>query len=306
LGLAISQRLAEGMGGVLQVSSTEGEGSRFNLILELEIAQAEAIEEGQPPAPFAALSVLLVEDEEVNRQVLSGLLKQAGHTITIAKSGAEAVRAVKRQDFDVVLADLRLPGMDGFEATRRMRGLVAKRGKALPVIAVTANLMAEDIAACHAAGMVAVVGKPVDPRRLQAALAEAMEAQAQGLIALPAPDAEDSIFDPAILEASREVLGIAEVRRLAELGRQTLGGHLETLDAAMTDENWEESQATAHKLAGCAASYGLVGLQDCARRIDSLLREGEIAKAVTCRESLAEMARGGLDALARWLEVNGV
>jgi signal transduction histidine kinase/CheY-like chemotaxis protein/HPt (histidine-containing phosphotransfer) domain-containing protein len=301
LGLAISQRLAEGMGGVIQVVSTPGEGSCFSLILELEQAQPEATEES-PAIPPRSLTVLLVEDEEVNRQVLTGLLKQAGHRTTIAKNGPEAVKAVEREDFDVVLADLRLPGMDGFEATRRMRALSAKRGKALPVVAVTANLMAEDIAACLEAGMVAVVGKPVDPRRLQAALAEAMEAQAQGLIALPAPEPEEGSFSPEVLEAAFEALGAEEVRRLVDLGLQVIQNHVTSLGQATRDRNWLEMQAVAHKLAGCAASYGLSALRDRARQIDSLLRLEEREQAAILQHSISEIAIQGLELLEDWLE----
>ncbi|HVI52833.1 MAG TPA: ATP-binding protein [Candidatus Sulfotelmatobacter sp.] len=302
LGLAISQRLAEGMGGSLEVESTPGQGSRFSLILELQAAQPAQPEFGHAPVLADSLSVLLVEDEEVNRQVLSGLLKQAGHRIAIAKSGREAVRAVQTGDFDVVLADLRLPGMDGFEATRRMRALAARRGQALPVIAVTANLMAEDIAACHAAGMVAVVGKPVDPRRLNAALAEAMEAQAQGMIALPAPDWEDGVFACGILEASLEALGADEVRRLAALGRDVIESHLLALSDGAGSGDWPAMQTAAHKLAGCAGSYGLTALQERAREIDGLLRRAETAQAAAWKDGIDEIAVQGLEALERWLD----
>lgn len=300
LGLAISHRLAEGMGGTLTVDSTVGRGSRFSLTLDLQPAPKE--EEENAPNPVSSLSVLLVEDEEVNRQVLSGLLQQAGHRIAIAKSGPEAVRAVQDEDFDVVLADLRLPGMDGFEATRRMRALAARRGRPLPVIAVTANLMAEDIAACHAAGMVAVVGKPVDPRRLNAALAETMEAQAQGMITLPAPDWKEGVFSPGILEESLEALGADEVRRLVALGRETMESGLTAMAEAADGQDWPGLRNAAHRLAGCAGSYGLSALQDRAREIEKLLRSGENDKAVSRRDGLADMAVQGLAALEKWLE----
>jgi len=297
LGLAISKRLAEGMGGDLEVDSTEGQGSCFSLRLDLAPALDETNEE-PASAPQAGLSVLLLEDEEVNRQVLSGLLAQAGHRVTIAKTGMEAIQAVGRQEFDVVLADLRLPGMDGFEATRRMRNLMARRGKALPVIAVTANLMAEDIAACREAGMVAVVGKPVDPRRLQTALAEAMDASAQGLIALPAPDSDGGVFDPSIMEASLEALGAEEIRQLGALGRRTIEGHLTALKIA---DDAESCQAIAHKLAGCTGSYGLTALQEAARSIESLLRDGQPEVSPALLDALDDTARQGLESLEDWL-----
>jgi signal transduction histidine kinase/CheY-like chemotaxis protein len=123
------------------------------------------------------LSVLVAEDNDINALLVQALLARMGHRVTVVADGAVAVNAVASAHtmgapYDVVLMDLHLPGMDGLEATRRIRGLGGAAGT-IPVIALTANAFAEDRANCRAAGMNGFVVKPVDRRRLEAAITEA-------------------------------------------------------------------------------------------------------------------------------------
>jgi signal transduction histidine kinase/DNA-binding NarL/FixJ family response regulator/HPt (histidine-containing phosphotransfer) domain-containing protein len=302
LGLAISQRLAQGMGGAVEVESSPGQGSRFRLILTLETApaQAEADEDEPPSRNLAPLSLLLVEDEEINRQVLAGLLRQAGHRLTVAKTGGEAVAAVEKQDFDVVLADLRLPGMDGFEATRRMRALAEARGRRLPVVAVTANLMAEDVAACRAAGMSAVVGKPVHSRVLFQALAEAV-APLPGAAAGPVPESGGEGLDAKIPAAMREALGDDETRRLVDLSVVAVRERVAVILDGVARRRWDSVRDTAHKLAGCAATYGLTEVAARARGIETALRTDSPGEAERLSLGLKEASEEGLRRLDLWV-----
>ncbi|WP_343869540.1 hybrid sensor histidine kinase/response regulator, partial [Caenispirillum bisanense] len=152
LGLAISRRLVEGMGGTIACTSEPGQGALFTVDLPVRPAvgvPAGGEAEGEAAAtavPLLLLAVLVVEDDPVNRQVLGGLLARDGHRVATAETGAAALEAVGRQRFDVVLCDLRLPDMAGTEVARRV---VAAGGP--PVIAATANLMPEDRAPCAAA-----------------------------------------------------------------------------------------------------------------------------------------------------------
>ncbi len=171
LGLAISRRLVILMGGSLAVVSAFGDGARFFFTLPLVIGTpVRDPEEHAPPAP-RKLRILVAEDTDMNQMLIRLLLTQDGHTVTIVDNGASAVDAVAQNDYDLVLMDMQMPILDGVSATRRIRALPDKAGR-LPILALTANVLAEELAACRDAGMQGHLAKPIDPKRLRAALAE--------------------------------------------------------------------------------------------------------------------------------------
>src|SRR5262249_46773846 len=119
-------------------------------------------------AASTSLSLLLVEDEPINQQVAKGLLEFDGHEVTVVASGQAALAAVEHRRFDAVLLDMRLPDVDGLEVARRLRQSLGDA--APPVIALTANVMPNEVEAYYAAGVRAVVGKPIDPAKLSQAI----------------------------------------------------------------------------------------------------------------------------------------
>jgi signal transduction histidine kinase/ActR/RegA family two-component response regulator len=172
LGLAISQRLAQRMGGLITVSSRPGHGSEFSFVLSLPLsAPPEHVSRG----PFGDRNkrlqgrVLVVEDDRVNQRVIELLLAKLGLEYATVADGANAVSITTQESFDAILMDCQMPGMDGFEATRRIRAQLA--GRPLPIIALTANAMSGDRAACLAAGMDDFLAKPVRQEELRATLA---------------------------------------------------------------------------------------------------------------------------------------
>lgn len=171
LGLAICKRLVEGMKGEIDVDSRPGQGSRFHFTLPLPAAEAPA---QAGPAEAAGvlprpLNLLLVEDLPVNAVVARGILEKAGHRVALAKSGAQAIALARSASFDGILMDMQMPDLDGLEATRRIRALGAPFGE-VPIIALTANAMAQDVAACLAAGMDGHLAKPIDAAALHATI----------------------------------------------------------------------------------------------------------------------------------------
>ncbi|MFA6022128.1 MAG: ATP-binding protein, partial [Rhodospirillales bacterium] len=172
LGLIICKRLVEGLGGDIDVDSTLGRGSRFHF--RLGFATAEQPPDELSPTPQSSLpplSVLLAEDHPVNQLVAQGLLESAGHRVTLAVNGAQAVDLARDGGFDLILMDMQMPEVDGLEATRRIRTLPAPAGM-VPIIALTANVMPGDAARCRAAGMNGHLAKPVERRTLDAAMAQ--------------------------------------------------------------------------------------------------------------------------------------
>ena len=187
MGLAIAARIIGLMNGTIGYLPNPGGGSVFWLELPPIATFALPSPEDQVPSPMDAASagpplsgrrVLLVDDIAMNRDVISGFLCAAGHTAVVAESGREAVRLASEQTFDLILMDVRMPEMDGLEATRRIRTLPAPRGQ-VPIVALTAYAFPEQIAQTREAGMDGHVTKPVDYATLLGAITTATSCPAQ-------------------------------------------------------------------------------------------------------------------------------
>jgi two-component system, sensor histidine kinase and response regulator len=175
LGLAISKKLAELLGGAIDVQSTEGTGSVFTLIIPVEVPERDESAPTTGPAPSATrpLRILLVEDNPVNRAVIQMHLSRQGHSVRTAANGRQALEELGGSEFDLVLMDVQMPEMNGLDATKAIRAGEGGRNPVdIPIIALTAYAMKGDRERFLGAGMDGYVTKPVDFEELAGAIAE--------------------------------------------------------------------------------------------------------------------------------------
>ncbi|WP_083921897.1 ATP-binding protein [Kiloniella laminariae] len=175
LGLAICKELSRLMGGDILVESQEGKGSTFSLLLPCTLGNPAEIDDSldgnvshllQPQEQISSLRVLVVEDNEINRFVLSAMLKKAGHDVDLVTNGLEAVNAVRHRSYDLVFMDIQMPEMDGVEATKKIRSSELD-SSGMFIVALTANAMAGDKEKYLAAGMDDYLSKPISPADLR-------------------------------------------------------------------------------------------------------------------------------------------
>ncbi|HVC59239.1 MAG TPA: PAS domain S-box protein [Acetobacteraceae bacterium] len=296
LGLALSARLAKLIGGRLGHSDNPGGGSVFWLELPLDtgvaptpvIAAASDVPAGPTaPAPLRALHVLVVDDVAMNRDVASSFLRAAGHKVDLVESGTKAVAAVTSTDFDVVLMDVRMPEMDGLEATRRIRALKGVRGS-VPIVALTAQAFIEQVEECRKEGMDDHLAKPFDSDTLLAAVVRAAGAG----------HVRDDRFDsasppstaPVVRSASGSELLVLDPRAFERtasfLAPETVASYLQVITArgeaimrglrgpeALT-RNRNELARAAHGLAGSVGMFGFERLAAVGLRFERAVQSG--------------------------------
>ena len=178
LGMAITKNIVDLMGGSINVESTTGKGTRFEVVLEFPVdAEADTVpeaqvlpEEEEETSPLSGMKFLCAEDNAINAEILEMLLEAKGASCTICSNGQEIVDAfasVKPGEYDMILMDVQMPVMDGLEATRRIRSGENPLGRIIPILAMTANAFLEDMQKSREAGMDEHLSKPVDIAALE-------------------------------------------------------------------------------------------------------------------------------------------
>lgn len=291
LGLAICKMLVELMGGEIGVESEVGVGSQFWATLRLGVAPAEvqtSMDEVQVPPPAVdgdvSSKVLLVEDNNVVRMVMTEQLESLGHRVTAVICAGDALKALQAQVFDVVFMDINLPDFDGLEATKRIRAMAPPAGL-VKIIALTAHAMREDETKCLAAGMDGYLAKPVSPAQVQAKINQVLGEKKSQTI-----ETEDSKTDDEKFEFHRpsamEVIDEAALEQLLSNLGPAKGGQLlidliedvehrsAAILKALENEDFDRLAREAHLLKGSAGSMNAGRLFDAIEKLVTATREG--------------------------------
>jgi signal transduction histidine kinase/DNA-binding response OmpR family regulator len=287
LGLAICKRLVEQMGGEIRATSMAGKGSTFRFLLTLPIA-AEVVAAGQDDhavyaelhdrlAAFARpLRILIVDDDSTNRLVAGKMLQDFRVQTNMACDGNEAVTAATRFNYDVILMDVRMPEMDGLQATRAIRAR-GERLASVPIIAFTANAFAEDAAACRDAGMNDFVAKPVRKRTLAEAILRVLPSPSRAIeleVAPPLAPEQDRQIEP-MLSASRDAfqelaneIGERAAFEIMAMFISETEKRLARLRGFSTETDLREIERETHSLKSSSGTFGLTELAQLARQTE--------------------------------------
>ena len=276
LGLAICRNLVEAMGGRITVDSAPDQGATFTFKIPLAACGVHEIPQtgGERPLPradFTGVRVLLAEDNALNRSLISAILSKLGFVVDVATNGAEAVDTVTRlPDLDLVLMDMQMPVMDGPEAVRRIRSMNGPVAK-LPIIALTADAMPEHRERYLAAGLDAILTKPIAWEHLAATVRalfveRASTAEARSVVAEPRSDTLP-LFDSDTLKALLEAVGDSALLAMVDKMLAAAERRFDQIGNAQTERDHEAIETAAHDLKGMAANFGAARLADVAEEL---------------------------------------
>ena len=321
LGLTITKQLVTLMNGGIAIESVPGEGTSVTATVSLQRGSGDLDAErrvvARDPAVELSGTVLLAEDSPVNRELAMRQLSRLGVTARAVDTGAAAVAAIERGHYDLVLMDLRMPEMDGLEATRAIRALEAAAADArrLPIVAMTANAMPDDRAVCLEAGMDDYVTKPLLLDDLADVLGRWLPdlspaqpaAEPAPLPEQTAPTAADDDADEArliveTLDRLAAELGSPEaVRRVAELWLSELPGRVDGLRAAAAARDSEQLRTGAHTIKSTSSLVGAVAAGALAADIERLAAEGAALEPARV-EALARATERAAAVVVAWCD----
>lgn len=288
LGLGISRRLARAMGGDITVQSTAGKGSTFRLTLPLDKPAAPPVPETpvevEERATAHGVKVLVIEDNEINRIVVRGMLEKDGHHVTEAFNGKLGAEAAGREAFDLILTDISMPEMDGVACTEAIRASGGPSAD-VPIVALTAHALPAEIARFKAAGIDDTLIKPISRKALRLVIGQALGAR--GPLVLDDARIDDGLLEAEALDNLRDSLPPAHLARLSE---EFLAETESELARLATPEGMApEDPAFAkdvHRLAGSAAVFGAAGLRAILTDVERRALEGDHAGAKAAFETI--------------------
>ncbi|GDY26870.1 aerobic respiration control sensor protein [Agarivorans sp. Toyoura001] len=270
IGLSVSRQLVRAMGGDISVTSHEGEGSCFtvSLVVKLDAIPDEAEQIDHPP-----LEILLVEDVELNVTIAKALLEKLGHYVVVAMTGKEALAAFEPDMFDLVLLDIQLPDMTGFDIAKQWQQQY-QAADLPPLVALTANVVNSKNEFAKA-GMVDVIHKPINQNAVvhcfNQVFAVGEEAVVEEIISPKQALSRSSlpILDLDLVEQFCDTIGVKVLNDSINLFKQVMPDYMKILESNLFAKDKDGIASEAHKIKGAAGSIGLARIQRLANKIQS-------------------------------------
>jgi two-component system sensor histidine kinase/response regulator len=294
LGLFICKQLSNMMGGEIEVTSREGEGSTFTLVLPLQQSDivVEKPVEGAPrrlEVPALQGSVLLAEDTVQLQRLTTMLVEKSGAKVMLASNGLEALELGLQHHFDLVLMDVQMPEMDGIEATRLLR----VRGVETPIIALTGNVMPQHREIFESAGGNGLIPKPIQRDQLYQILAHYLQPAEEQMAAPAEPEVVESVEAAESVESAEEDLSdLLSVEDMQVFWDYVDESHAILLQARQQCDR-EQLRKTAHAIKGMGAPYGKPGMSRAADQLQNLALTGdETVLDEAVERLLSTMTRG--------------
>lgn len=299
LGLAICHRLCEMLGGAIWLESEIGMGSNFEFTIKAAAVPGAVDPQSAdlPPPPVASsvvppadrevvrpLRILLAEDNPVNQRVALGLLRQIGYTASTVWNGLEAIHALQKDTYDVVLMDVQMPEMDGLEATREIRRLWPHGPRRPHIIAMTANAMTGDREKCLESGMDDYISKPVKALRLKTALEQCNDLREAVAAAANLTDhpMEPATLNRDSLEALKSLQSEGDdgfLKEMVDLFLTDTPLRLNDMESALQDGQQQEFVRAVHSIKGASANFGADDLHALCADVEQMGRSGKMAEA---------------------------
>ncbi|WP_422641359.1 aerobic respiration two-component sensor histidine kinase ArcB [Xenorhabdus beddingii] len=271
IGLAVSKRLAQSMGGDIVVTSSPGKGSCFTLSVVAPTLDEHVEGKAEPDTlPLPALNILLVEDIELNVIVARSVLEKLGNSVDVAMNGHDALAMFDPDEYDLVLLDIQLPDMTGLDIARQLHQRYSSQSLP-PLIALTANVL-KDKKEYLEAGMDDVLNKPLSVKELTATMERYWGKSSESGRQLQQTDIEmkdEARLDTEMLNQYIELVGPKMVADNLTIFETMMPGYLALLDSNMTARDQKGITEEAHKIKGAAGSVGLRHLQQLAQQIQS-------------------------------------
>ncbi len=306
LGLAICKQLTQMMEGEIGVRSHLGQGSTFWFTAYLGHGSKQLKESKESSTPNLSCllnrHILVADDNQLNQQVAQELLQNVGMTVEFADDGAIAIEKITSGYFDAVLMDVQMPNMDGLEATRKIRALT--KFKALPIIAITANVTTEESERCLAAGMDDFTGKPIDPDKLYNTLAKWLPPQVKRISsqteATQDPPRDPSIKalfpqanDPGIIDigvlAHQLNDNPTKVRKFAKQFLASAKRVLAKMEDALSNKDFKQLRALGHQLKSPARTVGALHFAELCEALETLNESNDKDNSAEAKRLLDEL-----------------